>query len=147
MAPILGRCKKVPEAGWWLGLKQRAQSSEKIRERRNWSPEFYEEQRVLEWEESGLGEGKSFVKGELWLSGEGRGGTKNVPSGPLQPSTNMVQNKNKSCLKIPFYSGWVKRKQWFLFEQRKCWTDALQPRRFWSLSDSFHKGHAPWTAN
>lgn len=65
---------------------------EGVRERRNWSPEFYEEQRVPEWEESGLGEGKSLVKGELWLSGEGRGGPKMClqgapPSHPSLPPT------------------------------------------------------------
>lgn len=32
----------------------------------------------------------------------------------------------------PFLLRLSETKQWFLFEQRKCWTDALQPRRFWS---------------
>ena len=47
MAPILGRCKKVTEMG--VMVKSEAEGPklrEGVRERRNWSPEFYEEQRV-----------------------------------------------------------------------------------------------------
>ena len=81
------------------GKKKRAQGS--MRNKECWN------EKSLGW-----GKGRALWKGSCGYQGKGEGGPEMCLQAP-QPSTNVLQNENKSCLKIPFYSGWVKRNSGF----------------------------------
>ena len=125
------------------GKKKRAQSS--MRNKECWN------EKSLGW-----GKGRALWKGSCGYQGKGEGGPEMCFQAP-QPSTNVLQNENKSCLSYKMKTSHVWRS---LFTQvewnetvvsiwaeemlNRC-TSAQEVLEPWS--DSFHRGHAPWTAS